>query len=412
MTTPHVAEPEAHAHPFVFLILYLPFGIASGYVIVTLGYLLSQAGVSVTGIAGLIALYSFPQTWKVLWAPVVDTTLTAKRWYLIAALAVGLCLLGTAFVPTRPESMGLFYGLVLVLSITASVVAMSAESLMAHATPEKLKGRAGGWSQAGNLGGTGLGGGAGLWMAQNVTPWSAGAALGIFSLLCCVALWFVKEESRAHLSLRYFDSIVDVGKDVWTVARSRAGFLTFILFVLPIGTGAASNLWPAVASDWHTGADTVALVNGALNGVVSIAGCLVAGFLCDRMDRKTGYAVFSLLMAGCAVAMAMSARTREMFILFTMVYAFFNGFCYAAFSAVTLETIGKGAAATKYNLLACVANVPITYMTLVDGQAQSWWGSGGMLYTEAALGVAAIGLFSVIALATRKRTAAALASPA
>ena len=36
---------------------------------------------------------------------------------------------------------------------------MSTESLLAHAhTPDNLKGRAGGWSQAGNLGGLGLGG--------------------------------------------------------------------------------------------------------------------------------------------------------------------------------------------------------------------------------------------------------------
>ena len=35
------------AHPIVFLILLLPLGIANGYVVVTLGYLLSHAGVSI-----------------------------------------------------------------------------------------------------------------------------------------------------------------------------------------------------------------------------------------------------------------------------------------------------------------------------------------------------------------------------
>jgi PAT family beta-lactamase induction signal transducer AmpG len=72
---------------------------------------------------------------------------------------------------------------------------------------------------------------------------------------------------------------------------------------------------------------------------------------------------------------------------------------------VTLETIGKGAAATKYNLLACLANMPITYMTLIEGQAQARWGSGGMLVNEAVLGVAGVVLFGAIALATRRRVA-------
>ncbi len=405
----HVAEPERHAHPVLFLILYLPFGISGGYVIVTLAYLLTQAGVSVIAVAGLIALMLFPQTWKVLWAPVVDTTLTAKRWYVISTIGIGLFLLGTAFVPAQESWMWLLDVLVLLASITSTVSAMATESLMAHGTSDRQKGRAGGWSQAGNLGGSGLGGGAGLWMAQHVAPWSAGVALGIFCLLCCAALLFLVEQPRATIAARYVDSIVSIGKDVWEVARSRAGYLTLILFFLPIGTGAASNLWAAVAGDWRATADTVALVNGLLGGFISMAGCIVAGYLCDVMDRKTGYAAFSILMAAVAVGMAIAPRTPEMFVVFTCTYAFVTGFCYAAFTAVTLETIGKGAAATKYNLLACLSNMPITYMTLIEGHAHKRWGSGGMLLTEAALGVAAIVLFGAIALATRRRVAAAAA---
>jgi len=41
---------------------------------------------------------------------------------------------------------------------------MAADSLKAHATAPEEKGRAG-WSYAGNLGGSGLGGGAGMWLA-------------------------------------------------------------------------------------------------------------------------------------------------------------------------------------------------------------------------------------------------------
>jgi len=45
--------------------------------------------VSIGAIAGLVALSLFPQTWKVLWAPIVDTTLTTKKWFLISAVATG-----------------------------------------------------------------------------------------------------------------------------------------------------------------------------------------------------------------------------------------------------------------------------------------------------------------------------------
>ena len=103
--------------------------------------------------------------------------------------------------------------------------------------------------------------------------------------------------------------------------------------------------------------------------------------------------------------MALSPHTELTFAIFVCVYAFSLGFCYAAFGGVVLEAIGKGAAATKYNLLASISNMPIAYMTIVDGWGQEKWGSNGMLYTEAVCGVAAVMLFGLVALAvTRFRT--------
>ena len=145
--------------------------------------------------------------------------------------------------------------------------------------------------------------------------------------------------------------------------RVRMGFLAIVLMGLPLGAGAAQNLWAAVAGDWHASANTVALVNGALGGVISMFGCVIGGYLCDRLDRKTAFNLFSVVLALSALAMAAAPRTEAMFIVFTCLYAFVMGFCFAAFGAVVLEAIGAGAAATKYNLFASVANTPIIYLT-------------------------------------------------
>ena len=79
------APKPRDAHPILFLILFLPLGITNGYVVVTLAYILSNAGVSVGAVAALVAWSLFPQTWKVVWAPIVDTTLNNKLWFLISA---------------------------------------------------------------------------------------------------------------------------------------------------------------------------------------------------------------------------------------------------------------------------------------------------------------------------------------
>jgi len=384
-------------HPWVFMVLILPFGVISGYLTVAVAYLLTKSGVPVGQVAGLIALAILPHTWKFLWAPIADTTLTRKSWYMIGCVATAIGIWATGAFPATSAGLALLSVVVLTGSFAVTLVGMSVESLMAYDTPENEKGRAGGWFQAGNLGGAGLGGGAGLWLAQNLpAPWMAGAILGALCLLCCLALAFVPEPEASHRHESLARSIASVGKDLWSVATARTGALALVLCFLPIGSGAASGLWSAVASDWKASANVVALVTGVANGLVSAAGCVLGGWICDRMNRKAAYALYGVLQGLCAVAMALAPRTVPMYIAFTLLYALVTGLTYAGFSAFVLEAMGKGAAATKYSLYASLSNMPIAYMTSIDGWAHGKWGAGGMLYTEAAFALLGLIVFGVV----------------
>ncbi|HEX4051902.1 MAG TPA: MFS transporter [Steroidobacteraceae bacterium] len=389
-------------HPSVFLALYLPFGIANGYVIVTLAYLLPPEGLSISQVAGVIALLYLPQTWKVLWAPIVDTTLSIRRWYVIGAGTTGTLILAMTLVPARASQLWLLDVLVFLTSLALSIAGMATENLMAHNTSAEQKGRAGGWCQAGGLGGQGLGGGAGLWLSQHVSAWSGGALLALVCLGCCGALWAVPVTAQPSHPLGLGARLAEAARDVWSVARSRTGFLAALLVFMPLGTAAASNLWSAIAGDWHADADTVALVNGLLSGLITAGGCLVGGYLFDLMNRKAGYVLSGLTLAACALAMGLAPRNPMTFMIFVSLYGFFTGWVYGAFTALALETIGTGAAATKYNMLACLSNIPITYMTLVDGAARTHFGPAAMLFTEAGIAVLASLVFGSVALATRR----------
>jgi len=384
-----------------------------GYLSVAIGYQLTQAGVSVEEVAALIAASYIPQTWKFLWAPVADTTLSRKTWYLLAGLVSAVGIFVTGAVPADAASLPLLYAAVLISNVASTFLAMATESLMVYNTPPALQGRAGGWFQAGNLGGNGLGGGAGLWLAQTLPePWMAAAAIAVACALCCAALWFVPEPPPLARTGRYGRMLLDVLKDLWRVVRARAGILALLICFLPIGSGAASNLWAAVADDWHASANTVALATGVFSGIVSALGCIFGGYGADRMDRKTAYALYGLLMALSTVAMAVAPRTETMYVVFTLIYAFIQGLTYAGFTAVVLETIGLGAAATKYNLYASLSNMPIAYMTLVDGWAHTRWGAAGLLNVEAAFGILGIIVFIVVAMVLPRRALPASAKQA
>jgi MFS family permease len=384
------------------MFLITPFGVVGGYLTVALAFLLAKNHVSVEAIAALVAAAMIPNVWKFLWAPVVDTTLSSRTWYLVGSLCTAAGLYAMSALPMTAASLPALTVIVFLANLAATFVGMATDSLMARVTPENEKGRAGGWFQAGNLGGGGIGGGVGLMLAQNLSsPWMSGAILAGLCLLCTATLYFVPEPARPRTH-GVLDSVKFVGKDVWQLARARMGFVALFLCFLPIGSGAASNLWSAVASDWRASAESVAMVTGVLGGVVMAVGSLAGGWVCDRMNRKAAYAAYGVLQAMCAVGMALSPHDERMFIVWTTIYAFVTGLTYAGFSAVVLEAMGAGAAATKYNLFASLSNFPIMYMTTLDGSAHTRWGASGMLYVEAAVGLAGLLGFLLFAAAVKR----------
>jgi len=189
-----VPRDARYAHPIAFLFLILPFGATSGYLTVAVGYRLSQAGLGVDQIAQLVAVAFIPQTWKFLWAPVVDTTLKRKTWYVLSAVLTAAGIFFTGALPASAQSMPALYVVVLLANVAVTFLAMSVESLMVYCTRPTQLGRASGWFQAGNLGGQGLGGGAGLWMAQTLPDaWMGAAVLALACALCSGALLLLRE---------------------------------------------------------------------------------------------------------------------------------------------------------------------------------------------------------------------------
>jgi hypothetical protein len=111
------------------------------------------------------------------------------------------------------------------------------------------------------------------------------------------------------------------------------------------------------------------------------------------MDRKIAYAVAGFLLAIVAVGMYLGPRSEAGYGIFTLSYQFASGVAYGAFTGFVLEAIGRGAAATKYNALASLSNIPIWYMTRLNGWASERWGPGIMLLVDAASEIVGVLIF-------------------
>ncbi|MBA3833701.1 MAG: MFS transporter [Chthoniobacterales bacterium] len=385
---------ERSSNPVTYFFLLLPYGISNGFVSITLPFALVRAVFSVAAAASVVALGLSANLWRFVGAPVVDLTLSLRRWYWLGMGACVATLLGLGLMPLRPETAILLTVVAFVSQIGANLVVIPVGGLIAHTVPEDEKGRAAGWYQAGNLGGTGIGGGAGVWMASHFSFLAAGGTLAGAMLIAGLALRFVPDV-RPVRGESIGRRMRLMGRDLFILLRTPIGLLTIALVTSPIGSGAMNNLWSAVALDWHTGANTVALVTGVLNGIIAAVGCVAGGWLADRVGRWWAYFGSGIFLAVVAAGMAIAARTSAAFSTGVLFYAFVGGVAYAAFSALVLFAIGRGAASTKYALLSSFGNLPVIYVTALDGWTHDRYGSAGMLLFEALAGIVSVLLAAI-----------------
>src|SRR5215211_7643980 len=361
--------------PFTFFALVLPFGISSGFISVTLPFLLTRAGFSVAAASALTALGVSANLWRFLWGPVADLTLTPRRWYYIGVASSVVTLLVLAFVPLRGTAGQWLAAVVFISQVAATLIVLPVGGLMAHTVVDEAKGRASGWYQAGNLGGTGLGGGAGVWLGSHFSREVAGGVLAAAMLLCATAIFFVPDVrvvSRETVGGR----MRLMGRDMLSVMRATIPLFTMVLILLPPGSGAMNNLWAAVAPDWNASADRVAFVTGLLNGLVSAIGCVIGGWAADKLGRWWSYFGAALGLAAVASLLALGPRTPLAYSAGVLSYALFCGMSYAAFSAIVLFAIGRGVASTKYAVLSSLGNIPVVYMTATNGWVHDRFGTG------------------------------------
>lgn len=397
MTSPHRAP-----HPIVWTILYLPFGALSGFVTVALTFLATQHGLSVTEGSWFNGAQLLSQWLKWIWAPVVDITLSPKRWYVLSTAASAVGVIAMASIPMGPDTLVFLLPTIAIASLVNSVVGMAIEAMMAEVTQPDEIGRVSGWFQTGNLGGGGLGGGLGLYLMTRVEPWQTGTIMGALFMACCLAL-LALPDVRGHRPATgpspVWSAMKGVIGDLGHLVRTRPGLLAALFCFLPVGTGAGQVVLAqeAVAARWHAGADEVALVQGLWTAAVTAFGCFCGGWLAERVHPRWAYGLAGVTLAAVGGAMAFAPATVTTYVVFSLGYAWAVGICYACFTALVLDAMGKGSAATKYSIYASLSNFPIWWMGLLLGKVANDHGPVTMLTAEAAISVGGVLVFAVVA---------------
>ena len=382
--------------PFFYLFTSATGGIVAGFVVITLGNVLSTKGVPVAQIAGMIGLTLLPSTLRFLIGPLIDLVLTPLKWIAICTVAIFISMLALAFTPLSIEAMPMVDVLAFILGCTGNAKICAISAAMARTTDNARRGAVAGWSNAGMLGGSSLGGGAGLWMVTHVggVP-VAGLVLAILGAVLILPAFWMRMPPLVH-SPGVTPKLREIGGVLWALIRVRRGILVVLVCVIPCAVGAAMNLLPAVARDWRASANMVALFT-SLGGLAVMAGCILVGYLCDLYPRRIVYVWSGLAFAVTEAAMALAPHTPAWFAGMLLVNNFALGLGYAGIAAVIYDCLGERAAATVGTVLGSLCNLPLVFMTVVVGRVQTAHGSNAMLMVEAVVAVVVLAAYSALA---------------
>jgi MFS transporter, PAT family, beta-lactamase induction signal transducer AmpG len=135
--------------PRLFGLLSVSFGATTTVSNLLMPYLLRKVGVPLDRIAGVSAIALIPSVWSFVWAPLADTGPRRRSWVLLAAVAASLA--GSPAVLGAGGSLALLTVLLFLMNAFIGVHGAATGALMC-ALPPDMRGRAAGWSQAGNIG--------------------------------------------------------------------------------------------------------------------------------------------------------------------------------------------------------------------------------------------------------------------
>jgi PAT family beta-lactamase induction signal transducer AmpG len=384
----------------------LPFGLTVGFATIAVPFVLRSRGLPMTLIATVSQAASLPHVIKPFWSPLLDSGPRRRTWFFASIAVTALALATTALIPPsladRVGPVPMLWVYTAALFVAQAAVATSGSAvlaMMALTVANAKRGAASGWQTAGNLAGTAVGGALIAWMISHLASSTTAITLAAICALSAVPAAFVREVPPPRRSAARL--IGDLLGQVWRTIRSREGWTGMVICLSPVGAGALTNLFSALARDYApsdaSAEHLVIVVAGLLGGVVNMVGALLGGVLGDRMNRRLAYSLCGALSGVCAIAMLLAPASPAAFTVGCLVYQLVNGLCYALFYSFVLELVGKRESATTVTtqlaLYIGASNLAASYVTWFDGfgydrakaLAPGWASAGrvGMLAMDA-----------------------------
>ncbi|MEO8845163.1 MAG: MFS transporter [Kofleriaceae bacterium] len=383
-----------HPPPWIFVFAGTSYGVTGAFIGQIMPFLTSHNGIDKASIGWFSTLLLLPSALQFLYAPLVDVGPPRRKWMVIVAVLSALCLVG-AFAMPLPDHIHAFLVFGFAAQVLSALIGACAGGLLAVTMPDDKRGAASAWYNVGNLSGGGAAGAVAIYLTgEGWDPLVVGLVIAAMLTLPSLAILMIYEPPRDNIqSVRkvFSQSTRDVGK----VLFSRSGLTGIALCISPVGTAALTNFFSDMGDDFHASTKMVAFGVGGASCIVMALGALIGGYMCDRFNRRAMYLLSGALTAICGITLAKTAHTPTTYLVGVTFYNLVTGFCYSAFTATVLETIGNAgkAASTQYALFVSAGNIAIAYVGFADTR---FGNIDGQFLCDAALNLAGVAVLAFV----------------
>ena len=392
-----MSQPRRIPPVWILALPGLTFGMAVGFVIVTLPQMLAEQGLSGSRIPVAVALISSPSFFSFLLAPLLDVRFRRRTYAtvfgVLAAAAISWVVLDHH---SAAEVEAVMFVGFLSLMLFTSAQAGWAGSLIERAQASSL----GAWGTAYNIAGSGAGILLSGYASERFAPATAAACL--FPLLLAPLLVFPLIPAPAPDATLARESFGRFIREVAALFRRSEVLVALALFILPSGSFALTNVLGGWGQDFHAAAALVSFLGGMGAMLAGIIGCSLMPVLARKLPLRPLYLSIGLLGAAFTVSLLFLPHVPGTYGLAFIGENIFQSAAIATAMAVIFEVIGPGnpLAATIFAVLGASGNLPIFYMELLDGRGFHWRGIDGAFLCDAAVtGTACL----VLAIVLRRR---------
>jgi PAT family beta-lactamase induction signal transducer AmpG len=393
-----------------FGLLYVSEGIPLGFAAVAMAAYMRRQGLDVAQVGAFVASFYLPWAFKWAWAPLVDLIglkrFGGRKAWIVLCQA---CMIISLYVVSQLDlgrQFDLLIMLVIVHNIFAATNDVAIDSLAVNALQPDERGLGNGFMFGGAYLGQGLGGGGAMFVSDRygfdvAFMYVAMLLLGVLFF----TLFFVRDptvgtrvaEKSAEIWRRFRESLMGFLRELQVgFFKSGPGPLVGVVFaLLPFGAMALSSaISTTLQVDIGMTDNQIAKLNVA-STVVSAFGCVIGGWLADKLGRRkmlaAYYAMTTLPVLYMAVLLGGDAGlegvTIPTYFATAVVFYLFMGMHYGTSAAIFMGLTNPAIAATQFTGFMALRNLTISYTQAWQGAAVEAWDYSTVFYIDAALAI-------------------------